>query len=217
MRQIIEFLAAHGGLMLFATAFVEQSGAPIPAAPWLLAAGALAAVGRMSLFGALCFGAAGALSGDIIWFYAGQHGKTRVHRLFPDLQSVSQKIAQQSRVHVVFRALQFLTAAKFLPFGNIVPLRAGALEPGLTRFLILDALCSAVYAGTYLLCGFWFHNQLERLAATVQRLGAFTVFLIVAAFASYAVYEFLKRSRAPQKAAAKEESIPQTREEKILE
>jgi len=217
MSRIIEFLIAHGGLVLFATAFVEQSGVPIPAAPWLLATGALAAVGRMSLFGALCCAAVGALSGDMIWFYAGQRGKTRVHRLFPDLHVVSQKIAQQSRVHVVFRALQFLTAAKFLPFGNVVPLRAGAMEPGPMRFLILDALCSVVYAGTYLLCGFWFHNQLQRLAATVQRFGVFATFLVLAAFGSYAGYEYLKRGRAPQKAVAKEESTPQVRAEKLLE
>jgi len=216
VRQIIEFLVAHGGLMLFATALVEQSGVPIPAAPWLLAAGALAAIGRMSLFGALCCAAAGALSGDMIWFYAGQRGKTRVHRLFPDLHAVSQKIAQQSRAHVVFRALQFLTAAKFLPFGNVVPLRAGAMEPGPLRFLILDALCSVVYAGTYLLCGFWFHNQLERLAATAQRLGVFAILLVLAAFGSYAGYELLKRGRAPQKAVAKEKSAPQMRAEKLL-
>ena len=195
--------------MLFVTAFAEQSGVPIPAMPWLLAAGAMAAGGRMSLLAALCCAAGGALSADLLWFYAGHRGKSRVHRLFPDLPAVSQKIAQQPKTYVVFRALQFLTAAKFLPFGNVVPLRAGALEPGPLRFLVLDALCSVLYAGTYLFCGFWFHDQLERLAAWIQGLGVLALVLLLAAFGSYAGYEFLRRSRAPQKAGAKEESVPQ--------
>ena len=41
MNEINQFLGAYGGLILFVTVFAEQSGLPIPAAPWLLAAGAL--------------------------------------------------------------------------------------------------------------------------------------------------------------------------------
>jgi membrane protein DedA with SNARE-associated domain len=47
MNETLEFLFRHGTAVLFAAVFVEQMGVPLPAAPWLLAAGALAGSGRM--------------------------------------------------------------------------------------------------------------------------------------------------------------------------
>jgi membrane protein DedA with SNARE-associated domain len=38
---------------LSAAVFVEQLGVPLPAAPWLLAGGALAATGKINLFAAI--------------------------------------------------------------------------------------------------------------------------------------------------------------------
>src|SRR5439155_22025914 len=40
MNEALEFLVRHGAAVLFAAVFVEQIGIPLPAAPWLLAAGA---------------------------------------------------------------------------------------------------------------------------------------------------------------------------------
>jgi len=53
MTHISEFLVLHGALVLFLIAFAEQSGLPFPGAPWLLAAGAIAAGGRINLFTAI--------------------------------------------------------------------------------------------------------------------------------------------------------------------
>ncbi len=53
MNETLEFLVRHGATVLFAAVFVEQMGAPLPAAPWLLAAGTLGATGKMNWFVAL--------------------------------------------------------------------------------------------------------------------------------------------------------------------
>src|SRR5438128_1099601 len=50
MNEILEFMVRHGAAVLFAAVFVEQIGVPLPAAPWLLAAGALAATGKTNWF-----------------------------------------------------------------------------------------------------------------------------------------------------------------------
>jgi len=44
----------------------------------------------------------------------------------------------------------------------LVPLRAGAIEVGPWRFLLVDALCSVFYASVYVLPGLFFHDQLEQ-------------------------------------------------------
>ena len=50
MSQTTQFLINHGLPLVFAAVFVEQMGLPLPALPWLLAAGALSAVGKFNLF-----------------------------------------------------------------------------------------------------------------------------------------------------------------------
>ena len=140
MGEINQFLAAYGGLILFTTVFAEQSGLPIPAAPWLLAAGALAAGGTVGLFTAISVSAVAALAADVTWFWIGHRGKGWVFKLFPRLRTVRRAGVEKRTVCSIARGLRILTAAKFLPFGTIVPLRAGALDVSPARFVLWDAV-----------------------------------------------------------------------------
>src|SRR5882762_8823482 len=124
MNQITRFLISHGGLFLFLIVLADQSGLPFPAVPWLLVAGALAAGGKLSLFAAFCWAALGSLAADMSWFYLGQLGNTHVFRVFPDLESRKRTLPRKLHTRLVLRGVRMLTAAKFLPFGTIVPLRA---------------------------------------------------------------------------------------------
>ena len=74
MNEILEFLTRHGPSVLFAAVFVEQMGIPLPASPWLLAAGALGMTGKPAWYVALAAGASGSLLADIIWFHLGKYG-----------------------------------------------------------------------------------------------------------------------------------------------
>src|SRR5262245_40725801 len=62
----------HPYLALFLWILAEQFGLPIPAVPFLLGAGALAAGGRLSLGGALALAVAAALTADVFWFVLGR-------------------------------------------------------------------------------------------------------------------------------------------------
>jgi membrane protein DedA with SNARE-associated domain len=195
MSQINQILASYGGLILFITVFTEQSGLPVPAAPMLLAAGALAAGGRLSLFAAICWAAVAALAADAIWFYVGQHGKGRLFQLFPHLHAVRQRLVKGTQACSILRGAGALTAAKFLPLGTVVPLHAGALDIRFLRFLLVDGVCSVVYANAYVLPGFFLHDQLEQVVALLQRLGVSTLLLLLIFVGGYLSYEFLKRCR----------------------
>ena len=75
MSQMTQFLVSHGGLFLFLIALADQSGLPLPAVPWLLAAGALAVGGKLSLLGAICWASLGSLGADMVWFTSDSAGK----------------------------------------------------------------------------------------------------------------------------------------------
>src|SRR5437016_12679157 len=78
MNETLAFVVRHGAAVLFAAVFVEQLGIPLPAAPWLLAAGALSVTGKMNWVVALSAAAFGSVLADLIWFYLGRHGGQRV-------------------------------------------------------------------------------------------------------------------------------------------
>src|SRR5213080_4629661 len=78
MNETLAFVVRHGAAVLFAAVFVEQLGIPLPAAPWLLAAGALAGTGQINWFTALPAATSGSLLADLIWFYLGRRRGQRV-------------------------------------------------------------------------------------------------------------------------------------------
>ena len=193
MSQMTQFLISHGGLCLFLMVLADQSGFPFPAAPWLLAAGALAAGGKLSLFAAICWAALGSVGADLIWFYFGQRGKTHIFRVFPDLEFRKRTLPRKLHTRLILRGVRVLTTAKFLPFGTVFLLRAGALEVGSLRFLLIDAFSSVVYAAVYVVLGFIFHNQLEQVVAFLRKFGVVALLLLVAVVGAYLGWVILKR------------------------
>jgi membrane protein DedA with SNARE-associated domain len=202
MNQFTQFLISYGGLILFVIGFAEQNGLPLPGAPWLLAAGALAAGGKFSLIAAIGWTAAGSLAADALWFFLGHRGKARVFRAFPYLQSVRVRLSRATLAKNVLHGLRMLTVSKFLPVGNsVVAMHAGALEVSRVRFLLADVFASVVYASVYASLGFAFHNQLEQVVAVLQKLGTVSLALIAVAVAAYVVHWFVRHHR-------KQEALP---------
>jgi membrane protein DedA with SNARE-associated domain len=70
MNETLDFLTQHGSLVLAAAVFAEQIGLPLPALPFLIAAGALAGTGQMAAGVALVSAVVAAMAGDQVWFGA---------------------------------------------------------------------------------------------------------------------------------------------------
>src|ERR1019366_8102007 len=78
MREILQFLIAHGYTILFFWVMAEQIGLPLPSAPMLLAAGALAGAGRMHIRSAVSLAMIAALMADSLWYEIGRRRGARV-------------------------------------------------------------------------------------------------------------------------------------------
>lgn len=198
MNEPVQFLISHGAVVLFAMVFVEQAGLPLPAAPWLLAAGALWAGGKLNPVPPLGVVTLAALIADSLWFYLGRRGGRRVLRPFCRL-SLSRNSCVGRSKHVFERhGLPALVAAKFLPgLGTVMPPLAGAMGMSTARFVLFDGLGSLVYGATYIVAGFLFHNQLERTLAVLNHFGIGALVLSLVLVSGYIGFKYARRLTRP--------------------
>jgi len=196
MNDVTQFLMGHGGPVLFAIVFAEQAGLPLPSAPWLLAAGALSASGRLNPALAVGVAALAALMADSLWFYVGRHGGQRVLRLFCRLSLARSSCVGRTKGLFARHGLQTLVAAKFLPgLGAVMPPLAGALGMSTTRFLLFDGLGALFYGTFYVLAGYLFHNQLGQAMAVLNQLGFSALLLVMALVTGYIAFKYARRRK----------------------
>src|SRR6266702_3323382 len=188
MNELTQFLTSHGGPVLFAIVLAEQAGLPLPSAPWLLAAGALSAAGKLNPVLALAMTALACVVADSIWFYVGRRGGQRVLHLFCRLSLAPTTCVGRTKGLFARHGLQALVAAKFIPgLGAVMPPLAGALGVGAGRFLLLDGLVSLFYGGFYIAAGSLFHSQLQDIVATLNQFGFSALLLALVLAAGYIV------------------------------
>jgi len=196
MTDVTQFLTSYGGPVLFAIVFAEQAGLPLPSAPWLLAAGALSATGKLSPMLAIGVTALAAVMADSLWFYVGRRGGQRVLRLFCRLSLSRASCVGRTKSLFGRYGLQALVAAKFLPgLGAVMPPLAGALGMSTRRFLLFDGLGALFYASFYVIAGFVFHNQLGQALAWLNRLGFDALLLGLILISGYIAFKYLRRRK----------------------
>ena len=144
------------GLVLFVLVLANQAGVPIPATPSLLAAGALAAGGRLSFGVILATAVAAALSADLVWYGL---GRWRGAQTLAVLRRRVKPRAWIDWVESLFLAHRFGTAVwrPILAGDESSRSRAGRRQRSGARTLLLSASGSAlVWAGAWAGAGYLF-------------------------------------------------------------
>src|SRR5213595_2755400 len=164
MNETLEFLVRHGAAVLFAAVFVEQLGVPLPAAPWLLAAGALAATGKINWFAAITAATFGSVLADLIWFYLGRFRGQRVLNLLCRISLEPDSCVRRTQDLFTRYGMRGVIAAKFIPgLSTLAPPMAGNSGMAAPRFFFFDSLGSLLYAGVFILAGIIFSHQLDQV------------------------------------------------------
>jgi membrane protein DedA with SNARE-associated domain len=198
MNDIVQLVMKHGYSVLFGALFAHQLGLPVPGPLFLLAAGALAAAGKLDLVAALVLAIIAAVLGDWPWYEAGRRHGDRVlhfiHRLARDPD------AHDRRAKETFARYgpPILVIAKFVPgLDAVTPPLAGISRTSRIRFLGLDAVGAGLYSGAYAALGYVFSHDLQRVAAYAGRVGAVLAGLAVAGILMYTVrrYRLTRESR----------------------
>lgn len=171
-------------------------GVPIPAVPWLLAAGALAAAGKFHWFMALELSIGACLIADFFWFYLGRYRGTQVLGLLCRM-SLEPDSCVRKTVNLFTRyGWRGIIAAKFVPgMSTITPPLAGISGVTISQFLFFDGLGSLLYSGGFILLGFIFSNEIAQVAAALAHIGGGLVSVIVAVLFLYVAFKYWERRR----------------------
>src|SRR5213594_4367512 len=196
MNETLEFLVRHGVAVLFAAVFVEQLGVPLPAAPWLLAGGALAATGKINWFVALTAATVGSVLADLIWFYLGRYGGQRMLNLLCRISLEPDSCVRRTQDLFTRFGMRGVGVAKFIPgLSTLAPPLAGSSGVSAPRFFFFDGLGSFLYPASFMLLGALFSRQLEEVIAALASLGSGALGVVIALAALYIGYKYYQRQR----------------------
>ena len=196
MEDVTQFLIRHGGLVLFAVVFAEQVGLPIPAVPVLLAAGALAGAGKMNVAWAILLGFVACLIGDLIWYYLGRYRGRQVLGLLCRISLEPDSCVRRTEDFFIRHGMRSLIFAKFIPgLSTVTPALAGLFDVNIGRFFLYNGLGALLWTVAFVMPGYLFSNQLERVAAHAARFGSSAVVLVAALLALYVMYKYIHRRR----------------------
>ncbi len=196
MEELSALLVRHGYALVFGWVLAEQLGLPVPAVPFLLAAGALAGDGRLSAGLLLLVAGLASLISDSVWYGI---GRARGARVLGWLCRIALRpdscVARTQRTFGAHGAPSLLVA-KFIPgFNTVAPPLAGIIGMPPARFIVFTGLGGLIWAGAWLGLGWIFARQLEWIAAETARLGRGAVVVLGLALAAYIGWKYVDRRR----------------------
>ncbi|HXJ94094.1 MAG TPA: VTT domain-containing protein [Terriglobia bacterium] len=196
MSHIIPFLLSHAYSATFVAVFAELIGLPISSIPLLLAAGALAGSHRLSLSWLLMLALLACLIADAAWYQLGKLRGYSILRLLCRISLEPDSCVRRTHDRFARQGGRALLVAKFIPgLGTAAAPIAGLLRMGRFRFLAWDAAGSLLWAGSYLVAGYLFSPELDRVGRYALRLGAGLIVLLVAGLAVYIGWKYRERRR----------------------
>ncbi|MCB9878992.1 MAG: VTT domain-containing protein [Planctomycetes bacterium] len=182
MSALLEFLTANGYVVVFAWVLIGQIGVPVPAGPLLLAAGALAGGGQLSLGVLLLLSVVASLLADAAWFWLGRRHGARVLSLLCRISLEPDSCVRRTQLTFATRGASTLLFGKFVPgLGLLGPPLAGMSRMGVVRFVTYSVGGALLWAGAFLVPGYLLHQQLEVIAERLALTGAWllTAFAVV--------------------------------------
>lgn len=194
MDALTSFGAEYALLAVFGLALIERLGAPLPAFPALIVAGALAAQDPMLGVWALLLGLSASVLGDTAWYAAGWRFGRRVLGLICRVSLSPDACVRQTEFNFDRYGVAALVIAKFVPgLSTLAPSLAGALRLAPRHFFVFNTAGAALWAGAGVVVGLLLHDQIEGVVGWLAAFGGFALLLIAAAIAAYILYRWVQR------------------------
>ena len=197
MQQILTLLGRHGAAVVFVIAFLEQIGAPTPAIPVFIVAGAWSARDASSFLWLLSLIVAGSMIADTIWFFLGRKQGYRILGLLCRISLSPDSCVRKTEDFFERWGFRSLLFAKFVPgFSLIAPPLAGAL-PGASyaRFFFYDVIGALTWGVSSLTVGVVFRGAINPILEGLGELGDWALIVIGGLLALYLSWKWIERHR----------------------
>jgi membrane protein DedA with SNARE-associated domain len=192
----LEFLVRHGYLVLFGVVLGEQLGLPLLGGPILMAAGALAGMGRFFLPGALALAVAACVLADLVWYQLGRRRGASVLTLLCRISLEPDSCVRRTEDVFARWGPRVLLVAKFLPgLNTVAPPLSGVVRMPFARFLAYDAGGAFLWAGGYVGLGYLFSHQLESVIVGLAQLGHGAALAVGVVLGAYVTWKGVQRQR----------------------
>lgn len=175
-------------------------GVPLPEDITLIAAGILAAVGSISMPGAIIAGFVGVMAGDAFMFYLGRIYGRHAFEL-PIIRSIltPRRVAMAERK--VLRNSKFICfTARFLPgLRSPIFLTAGMMGVRPVIFFGLDGFAALISVPVWVFVGHWFGENFDTALKFAERIQISLLIAVVVLVVGYFWYRRAKKNRRAAK------------------
>lgn len=210
---LLDLLGSASGMgaygLVFGVLLACGLGLPLPEDVALITGGYLVHAGHADLGVMLAVGFAGILAGDSAVFYLGRMGRNAQGRRKGGLLSRHLTPERIAKVEAQFekRGSVLVMIARFLPgIRAATYFVAGGARMSYGRFLFFDGMAALLSAPIFVLLGWHFGAEIERVVAWAEEFHSWLIGAMVAVAAVLAVRSLIVRRRSRRAAVAAEES-----------
>lgn len=192
----IALLTAHGYSIVLAVAFVDQFGTPVPSIAILVAAGAVAGRGQLTLAGVLAAAWLGTVLGDAVLYQAGRWRGRPVMRGLCSFSLAPDTCVRKTEISFERLGWTALVIAKFVPgLALFAAPVAGTLRMPVASFLLFDAIGSALYNVVVIGLGSALHHELDGVVEWFRAAGSAAVQLVAGSVVAYWAWRIVRKRR----------------------
>ena len=195
MGSHVQEILRHGYLWLFLAALLERVGLPLLVTPIVVAAGAVAGLGDMSLGAIVAVTVVASEIGDWMWYELGRSRGASVLRILCKISLEPDSCVRKAEDAFGRHTHSALVTSKFVfGVGRLAAPVAGLSGMSRRRFLIINAFGSFLWAACFALVGYIPARKLPIDVLLEQALG-WLLALIVVAVVLHMIWKYVQRER----------------------
>jgi membrane protein DedA with SNARE-associated domain/rhodanese-related sulfurtransferase len=191
----VQEIIRHGYVWLFLLALLERIGLPLLLTPVMVAAGAVAGLGDMSLTAVILVTVVASELGDWFWYELGRSRGASVLRILCKISLEPDSCVRKSENAFARHTASALIYSKFLPgIGHLGSPIAGLSGMSRRRFLIVNAVGSFIWAACFALAGYIPARKLPIDVMLVTAAGYLFGVLLLALIGNV-IWKYIQRER----------------------
>jgi membrane protein DedA with SNARE-associated domain/rhodanese-related sulfurtransferase len=191
----VQEILRHGYLWLFLAALLERIGLPLLVTPVVIAAGAVAGLGDMSLAAIIGVTVVASEIGDWLWYELGRRRGASVLRILCKISLEPDSCVRKSEDAFARHTISALISSKFVfGVGRLAAPVAGLSGMSRRRFLLLNALGSFLWAACFALVGYIPARKLRIDVLLEETLGTLLLLLVVVVVL-HVIWKYVQRER----------------------